>query len=67
MQRCPAHPDIDATMFVDAISTSASGMTMRWFLAPPNASTRLRFAVPRRYTTFATFVDPTKLIAAMPE
>ena len=29
MQRWPAHPDIDATMFVAAISRSASGMTMR--------------------------------------
>jgi hypothetical protein len=29
MHRWPAHPDIDATMLLDAISTSASGMTIR--------------------------------------
>jgi hypothetical protein len=29
MHRWPAHPDIEATMFVDAMSGSASGKTMR--------------------------------------
>jgi hypothetical protein len=37
MQRCPAQPDIDATTFDDVISGSASGITMRWFFAPPSA------------------------------
>ena len=48
MHRCPAHPDIEATPFVAVISRSASGITIRWFLAPPNARHRLRLAVARR-------------------
>src|SRR5687768_11342957 len=59
MHRWPALPAIDATMFVAADSRSASGITMRWFLAPPRARHRLRAAVARRYTAFAVAVDPT--------
>jgi hypothetical protein len=66
MHRCPAHPDIEATTLLEVISFSASGMTIRWFFAPPSARQRLRVAVERRYTTFAIFVDPTKLMAAIP-
>ena len=49
-----------------ARSRSASGMTTRKFLAPPSAWTRLPAAVARRYTAFATGVDPTKETARMP-
>ena len=48
MQRWPAQPDMEATTLPAVISRSASGMTIRWFLAPPRASTRLSVAVPRR-------------------
>ncbi len=48
MHRCPAHPDIDATTLLAVISRSASGITMRWFFAPPRARQRLRLAVARR-------------------
>src|ERR1041385_5503633 len=65
MQRWPAQPDIDATTLLDVISGSASGITIRWFFAPPSARHRFRLDVARRYTIFATFVDPTKLTAAI--
>ena len=48
MHRWPAHPDIEATMLVAASSRSASGMTIRWFFAPPSASARFKLEVARR-------------------
>ena len=66
MQRCPVQPLIAARTPPAAISGSASGITMTWFLAPPSASTRLSAAVPRRYTCFATAVDPTNVTASIP-
>ena len=48
MQRWPVQPLIAASTPPAAISGSASGMTITWFLAPPSASTRLSAAVPRR-------------------
>ena len=46
MHRSPAEPNAAATRCFDAKSTSASGMTIAWFLAPPSACTRLPFRVP---------------------
>jgi hypothetical protein len=66
MQRCPVQPDIAASTPPAAISGSASGSTMTWFLAPPRASTRLKAPQPRAYTAFATRVEPTKLTAWIP-
>src|SRR4030088_426022 len=66
MHLCPAQPDMEATTLLDVISLSASGMTIKWFFAPPSARQRLRVAVERRYTTFAILEEPTKLIAAIP-
>ena len=43
---------------------SASGITTRWFFAPPSACTRLPAAVPVRCTYSAIGVEPTKLTAA---
>ena len=41
MQRSPAQPNADACSALTAWSRSASGMMIRWFLAPPAACTRL--------------------------
>ena len=46
MQRSPAEPYAAETAASAAISMSASGSTIMWFLAPPRAWTRLPFAVP---------------------
>ena len=46
MHRSPAQPKADACTASAAWSRSASGMTIRWFLAPPAACTRLPFRVP---------------------
>src|SRR5262249_620779 len=43
---------------------SASGITTRWFLAPPSACTRFPAALAVLWTHSATGVDPTKLTAA---
>ena len=45
---------------------SASGITTKWFFAPPSACTRLFAWVPPRYTASATGVEPTKLTASIP-
>ena len=45
-------------------SKSASGITTRWFLAPPRAWTRLPASVAARCTRSAMGVEPTKLTAA---
>jgi hypothetical protein len=47
MQRSPAEPKAAPARSFTTWSRSASGMTMPWFLAPPNACTRLPAAVPR--------------------
>ena len=47
MQRSPALPKAAPARSLTTWSRSASGMTMPWFLAPPNAWTRLPLAVPR--------------------
>ncbi|CFO96538.1 Uncharacterised protein [Bordetella pertussis] len=41
MQRSPALPNAAPTSASAAPSGSASGITTRWFLAPPRACTRL--------------------------
>ena len=46
MQRSPAEPYAAETAASAAISISASGSTIMWFLAPPSAWTRLPCAVP---------------------
>ena len=48
-----------------ARARSASGITTTKFLAPPRAWTRLPACVPRRYTAFATAVEPTNETARM--
>ena len=47
MQRWPAQPVKEATMFSTATSGSASGTRMRWFFAPPRQSARLPAAQAR--------------------
>ena len=46
MQRSPADPYPAETAASAAASTSASGNTTMWFLAPPRAWTRLPWLVP---------------------
>ena len=46
MQRSPAEPYPALTAASAAMSTSASGRTTMWFLAPPRAWTRLPLWVP---------------------
>src|SRR5262249_34583947 len=46
MQRSPAQPKAESWSAPTAWSRSASGMTIRWFFAPPAAWTRLPFRVP---------------------
>jgi hypothetical protein len=46
MQRCPAQPVNESTTAWTVRAGSASGTMMRWFFAPPRASTRLPCAVP---------------------
>ena len=41
MQRWPAAPNAEPMMLSTVLSTTASGMTTMWFLAPPSACTRL--------------------------
>ena len=50
MQRSPAEPNPADTAASAARSTSASGSTTMWFLAPPSACTRLPAEVPVSYT-----------------
>src|SRR5690554_73548 len=50
-------------MSATALSMSASGSTMPWFLAPPMHCTRLPSAAPRAYTCWAMSDEPTKLTA----
>ena len=45
MHRSPADPYAAETAASAAISTSASGSTTMWFLAPPSACTRFACAV----------------------
>ncbi len=47
MHRCPAQPKDEATTVWAVRSSSASGTTTRWFLAPPRQSMRFPVAVPR--------------------
>jgi len=46
MQRSPAEPIAAPKIALAAMSRSASGMMMAWFLAPPSACTRLPRDVP---------------------
>jgi hypothetical protein len=46
MQRSPAEPYPADTAASAAMSMSASGRTIMWFLAPPSAWTRFPWAVP---------------------
>ena len=41
MQRWPAAPKAEPMMPSTVLSTTASGITTMWFLAPPSACTRL--------------------------
>ena len=41
MQRWPAAPNAEPMMPSTVLSSTASGMTTMWFLAPPRACTRL--------------------------
>jgi len=45
IQRCPDVPEKEAAISVAVISRSASGKTIRWFLAPPRARHLLRLEV----------------------
>src|ERR1022692_904806 len=62
-QRSPAAPNAELMMASTLFSTLASGIATRWFLAPPNACTRLPCAAAVWYTYFATGPDPTNEIA----
>src|SRR6266704_4222814 len=64
MQRSPADPYAAAVRCPAANSRSASGSTIAWFLAPPNACTRLPCSVPRWWMYRAIGVDPTNETAA---
>ena len=66
MHRSPAEPNAAAARCSAAKSTSASGRTIAWFLAPPSACTRLPLALPRWWMYFAIGVDPTNETAATP-
>jgi hypothetical protein len=59
MHRSPAQPKAASRIPVAEWETSASGMTSTKFLAPPAACTRLPWAVPIRWISRATGVDPT--------
>ena len=47
MQRWPAAPKPEPMMPLTVSSTTASGITTMWFLAPPSACTRLPVAPQR--------------------
>ena len=63
MQRSPDEPNAAPISELTALSRSASGMTMAWFLAPPSAWQRFPCAVAVAYTYSAIGVEPTKLTA----
>ena len=46
MQRSPAEPKAEPISASTVWSTSASGITTMWFLAPPRACTRLPWRAP---------------------
>ena len=47
MQRWPAAPKAEPRMPLTVLSSTASGITTMWFLAPPSACTRLPRAAAR--------------------
>ena len=47
MHRWPAAPKAEPMIPPTVLSTTASGMTTMWFLAPPRACTRLPAAAAR--------------------
>ena len=59
MHRSPAQPKAASRMPVEELVTSASGITSTKFFAPPAACTRLPLAVPIRWISRATGVEPT--------
>ena len=63
MHRSPADPKAAPITSFTAVSRSASGITIVWFLAPANACTRFPLAAAVLYTYSATGFDPTKEIA----
>ena len=64
MHRSPAEPYAEPMRASTVWSRSASGITTRWFLAPPRACTRFPAWAAARYTRSAMGVEPTKLTAA---
>ena len=66
MQRWPAQPVNESTTACGVNCGSASGTTMRWFFAPPSASTRLpRAAALRVHALAPRRTEPTKATAWM--
>mmetsp|Transcript_87590 Transcript_87590/g.194816 ORF Transcript_87590/g.194816 Transcript_87590/m.194816 type:complete len:348 (+) Transcript_87590:536-1579(+) len=66
MQRCPADPNAEFMMSLMVMSSSASGMAIRWFLAPPMQSERFPVARAALSRSCATRELPTKENAATP-
>ena len=66
MHLSPAEPKPALMAASAASSKSASGKTIMWFLAPPNACTRFPDFVPVSYTYLAIGVEPTKEIDLIP-
>mmetsp|Transcript_63079 Transcript_63079/g.150343 ORF Transcript_63079/g.150343 Transcript_63079/m.150343 type:complete len:269 (+) Transcript_63079:384-1190(+) len=65
MQRCPAEPKAEFMMSLTVMSSSASGMAIRWFLAPPMQSALLPVARAVLSNNSATRELPTKESAAI--
>mmetsp|Transcript_121821 Transcript_121821/g.289658 ORF Transcript_121821/g.289658 Transcript_121821/m.289658 type:complete len:275 (-) Transcript_121821:142-966(-) len=66
MQRCPAEPKAEFMMSLMVMSSSQSGMAIKWFLAPPMQSARLPVLRAVLSMMSATRELPTKDTAEMP-